>query len=97
MRDQPFQLPGVGDREVQPDGGTHAASEHQGGLVRQFGQDPVHVVGVLRHAHSLSGLGECAAGQAPTVVCDHRVAVDEQADQIGTAVGVALTALGDEQ
>ncbi|GLW07041.1 hypothetical protein Misp01_21710 [Microtetraspora sp. NBRC 13810] len=88
---------GVPDGQVQAEHGAEAAAEHVRGPVRELGEQPLDVVGVLGHGRAGGRVVQGAAGQAAPVVGDDGVGVGEPDHQVCRTAGVAFAALGDEQ
>lgn len=80
--------------DMQTDHGAEAAAEHRHRLVGEVGEQTVYVVRVIGHRRWAV---EPAPGETAAVVREHCVLVLEVSDQVDRAVGVAFTALRDQQ
>jgi hypothetical protein len=92
-----MHLFGMMGHQVESDEGTDAGTKHQRRFGGERGQQAMGVVTVRLQAWGFKGLIELAARQAPTIVGDDRVVVDEMVGETVGAIGISISALEYEQ
>ncbi len=96
MRNKRMHLFGMTGHQVEPDEGADAGTEHKRRFGGERSQQAVGIVAVRLQAWGFKRLIELTARQAPPIVGDDRVVIDEMVrDPVG-AIGISISALEKE-